>query len=292
MSAPDLLEPGWASTMRRANGVDLHVVEAGPANGPPLILLHGFPEFWWAWRHQIAPLAAAGFRVLVPDMRGYNLSDAPDDVSDYEIHTLAADIAGLADAYGIDRFRLVGHDWGGLVAWQVAASYPTRIERLVVMNAPHPDSWAAQALKHPMQALRSTYVAFFQLPWLPEATLGAFDSAGLRAMISGTARADALRPGDLDRYAEAWERPGRLTAMLNYYRALRERKAGTPQRIAPRTLILWGRKDSFLELHEAEAALALCDDGRLELVEEATHWLHLEEPERVDAALIGFLREG
>ena len=287
----DLLEPGWTSRTREVNGLALHMIEAGPADGPPLFLLHGFPEFWWAWRRQITPLADAGYRVIVPDMRGYNLSDAPGDVSAYEIHILAADIAALADAYDARRFRLVGHDWGGLVAWQVAASYPGRIERMVVMNAPHPDTWIKQALKHPTQALRSTYMAFFQLPGVPEATLTAFDAAGLRAMVERTARPDALRPGEIERYVEAWTRPGRFTAMLNYYRALRERQAGAPQRIAPRTLILWGRQDSFLEMHEAEADLAMCADGRLVTVDEATHWLHLEEPERVNRELIAFLSD-
>jgi pimeloyl-ACP methyl ester carboxylesterase len=284
-----LLEPGWTSATRPVNGLSLHAVEAGPADGPLLILLHGFPEFWWGWRHQITPLADRGFRVVVPDMRGYNESDAPQEVFAFELDTLAADIVALADGYKAHRFRLVGHDWGGIVAWQVAARHPERIERLVVMNAPHPDTWAKGALTHPTQALRSTYVALFQLPWLLEAMLSAFDYAGLRPMMERTARPDAFKPGELDRYVEAWAHPGSLTAMLNYYRALRERKAGEPQRIAPRTLILWGEKDRFLELHEAEAGLALCDDARLVTVENATHWLHLEEPDRVNGELVSFL---
>jgi epoxide hydrolase 4 len=290
-----MLQEGWTGGTRPVtNRVSLHVVEAGPADGPLLVLLHGFPEFWWAWRHQIAPLAERGYRVVAPDMRGYNRSDAPQEVAAYRLDVLAADVLALADGYGADRFRLVGHDWGGLIAWAVAASHPGRLERLVVMDAPHPDLWAKQALKHPTQALRSTYVAFFQLPWLPEAALGALDFAGLRAMVLGSARRDALKPGEIERYTEAWARhPGSLTAMLNYYRALRERPApACPARIAPPTLVLWGEQDAFLEHHVARTAVELCDNGRLVVVAGATHWLHLEEPMRVNAELIGFLGDG
>lgn len=284
------MEAGWTSGKRQVNGLSLHVVEAGPADGPLLVLLHGFPEFWWGWRRQITPLAEQGYRVVVPDMRGYNRSDAPQGVAAYRLDALVADVAALADGYGADRFRLVGHDWGGVVAWGVGARHPGRLERLVVMDAPHPDLLAKQALTHPTQALRSAYVAFFQLPWLPEAALGALGFAGLRATVQASARADAFEPGEIDRYAEAWARPGRLTAMLNYYRALRERSApDRPARIAPPTLVLWGERDSFLEHHVARAALGLCDEGRLSVVEGATHWLHLEEPARVNAEIIGFL---
>lgn len=285
-----LLQPGWTSGTRQINGVSLHVVEAGPGDGPPLILLHGFPEFWWAWRRQIDPLAEQGYHVVAPDMRSYNGNDAPQDVASYRLDVLVADVLALADSFGAERFRLVGHDWGAIVAWAVGASHPERLERLVVMDGPHPDLWAPQALQHPTQSLRSTYVALFQLPWLPEATLGALDFAGLRGMIQGSARADTFEPGAVERYIEAWKHPGSLTGMLNYYRALRERPSSAePARIAPSTLILWGENDVFLERHIAEAARALCDKGQLSIIPSATHWLHLEEPAQVNAALIHFL---
>ena len=286
----DLLAPGWRSTTLHANGLSFHVVRAGPEDGPLLILLHGFPEFWWAWRHQITPLAQAGYRVAVPDMRGYNLSEAPQEVSAYRLDTLAADVIALADALGADRFDLVGHDWGAVVSWWVAARFPERLRRVVVMSGPPPDVWGGQALRHPTQALRSTYVGAFQLPWVPEATLGAFDFAGLKAMMHASASSHTFELGALDRYAEAWGHPGSLTGMLNYYRALRKREAPEePARLRPPTLILWAGQDSFLERHVAEAGLALCDDGRLVVVEEATHWLHIEHPERINAELLSFL---
>ncbi len=288
-----LLQAGWRETEKIVNGVKLHVVEAGKADDPLVVLLHGFPEFWWAWRHQITPLAEAGYHVVVPDMRGYNTSDAPQEVAAYMLDMLAADVVAIADAFGGHRFHLVGHDWGAVIGWWVAARYPQRLERVVLMDGPHPDVWGRQAMRHPTQALRSTYVAFFQLPWVPEATLGSFDFTGLRAMMQGSAKVDTFEPGALDRYAEAWAHPGSLTAMLNYYRALRERPSGgEPARLNPPTLILWAGDDSFLERHVAEAGLALCDDGRLEIVEGASHWLHIEQPERINPRILTFLASG
>ncbi|MGI4940965.1 MAG: alpha/beta fold hydrolase, partial [Janthinobacterium lividum] len=135
MSNPEtLLQHGWRESTRSVNGVNLHVVEAGDAGRPLLLLLHGFPEFWWAWRHQITPLAEAGYHVVVPDMRGYNTSDAPQEVSAYTIDILAVDVVALADAFGADRFHLVAHDWGAVIGWWVAATYPDRLNRVVLMD--------------------------------------------------------------------------------------------------------------------------------------------------------------
>lgn len=293
MTNVPLLQPGWREGHRSINGVTLHVIEAGPEDGPLLVLLHGFPEFWWGWRHQIGPFAEAGYHVVVPDMRGYNTSEIPPEVSDYGLDTLTADVVALADSYGAERFDLVAHDWGAVISWWVVARHPERIKRAVIMDGPHPDVWGAQALKHPTQAARSVYVALYQLPWLPEAALGAWDFAALRKFMEVTARKDAFEPGALDHYAEAWSHPGSLTAMLNYYRALRERKPGKePARLAPPVLVLWAEHDSFLERHVAEAGLALCDQGRLGIVAGTTHWLHLEEPARVNATILGFLADG
>jgi pimeloyl-ACP methyl ester carboxylesterase len=290
MSETDLIAPGWTSRRVRVNTITLHVVEAGSEDGRPVILLHGFPEFWWAWRKQIQPLADAGFRVIVPDLRGYNLSDAPMGVSAYQIDLLAADVVDLASALGHKRFDLVGHDWGGVVAWWVAARHADRIKRMVIMDAPHPDVLAMQALKHPTQALRSSYAMFFQLPFVPEATLGALDFTGLRTMMAASAKPNAFEPGALDRYVRAWRRPNHFTAMLNYYRALREARSGGSTRNPVPTLVLWGEQDSFLEQHVARASLKQCDDGRLEILPDATHWLHLEQPERVTALIRGHLQ--
>lgn len=284
------MDRNLTSTRRRLNGVALHVVEAGPPDGPLAILLHGFPDAWWTWQRQIGPLAEAGYRVIAPTLRGYHLSSKPERLAAYALDVLVGDVTGLADAYGRDRFRLVGHDWGGVVAWWTAVRHPERVERLVVVDAPHPDVWAGVARRHPTQALRSTYVGFFQLPWVPEALLRANDFALMRRALLRTSRPGAFTADDLRRYREAWGEPGALTAMINYYRALRLRPASdAAHRIRPPALVVWGGRDAFLERPMFEASLALCDRGEALFLEDATHWVHREEAEAVNAALLRFL---
>jgi pimeloyl-ACP methyl ester carboxylesterase len=274
----------------RVGDVVLHGREAGPADGPLVILLHGFPEFWWGWRRQIGPLAAAGLRVVVPDQRGYNFSDKPVGVGAYHLDRLARDVVGLADAYGRSRFQVVGHDWGGLVAWWTASRHPDRVERLVALNAPHPAVVGSYMRSHPSQMMRSFYIGVFQMPWLPEAMLRAGNFQALRNSLVTTSRRGTFTEEDLAPYEEAWRQPGALTAMLNWYRALRLRRRLPNPRVAAPTLVIWGMRDRFLEEGLAERSLALCHEGRLVRIETATHWLHLEEAEAVNAALIPFLR--
>ena len=166
-------EDGWSD----GAGVRLHHVSAG--RGPLVLLLHGFPDFWYGWRRQLPALAAAGFRAVAPDLRGYNLSERPARVADYRIERLADDVAALVRALGADRAHVVGHDWGGLIAWQLAMRHPQVVDRLAILNAPHPARFR-RLLLDPRQGLRSWYVAFFQLPWLPERVLGANGRRALR----------------------------------------------------------------------------------------------------------------
>ena len=252
-----------------------------------MILLHGFPEFWWGWRYQIAALAAAGFRVVVPDQRGYNTSDRPAGLDAYRAARLAGDVVGLADALGLARFGLVGHDWGGVVAFATAALHPTRVERLAVLNAPHPDTWGGFALRHPSQALKSLYVAVFQVPRLAEALLGADDFRILRRGLTRSSPPGTFTDADLRRYVEAWAQPGALTAMLGWYRALRLGGAPLP-RIEAETLVIWGVHDRFLDRRLADAALARCRSARVDF-RAAGHWVQAEDAEAVNVALIAFL---
>ncbi len=284
-------ETALRSGYHDAGAVRLHVVEAGPTDGPPVLLLHGFPEFWFGWRHQIGALAAAGYRVVVPDGRGYNTSDKPAGIAAYRIDRLAADVVGLADALGLDRFHLVGHDWGGVVAWATGALHPARVDRLAVLNAPHPDTWGAYARRHPSQALRSLYVGLFQLPILPEALLSAGRYRALRRSLLESSRPGTFSAADLDRYVEAWSQPGALTAMIGWYRALRHRPSQPLPPILAETLVLWGVEDRFLETALAAEAANRCRSARVQLVE-ATHWLQAEEPEAVNEALLGFFEQG
>ncbi|HEX8465996.1 MAG TPA: alpha/beta hydrolase [Abditibacterium sp.] len=271
-----------------ANGMNLQVAHAGPAEGPLVILLHGFPDFWWGWRHQIEALAARGFRVIAPDMRGYNLSDKPEGVGAYQLETLAADVVALADLCGADRFRLAGHDWGGIVAWHVAAHHPQRVEKLAILNAPHPDVFLRYARRHLSQMLRSNYVGWFQLPRVPEAILKARHFAFLRRALRSSSRPGTFSDADLERYCQAWAPPGALTAMINYYRALARRPWRRLRCIEPPTLLIWGLQDAFLEPGVARASLKQCQQRQSVLLEEAGHWVQLEEAAAVNEALLRF----
>jgi pimeloyl-ACP methyl ester carboxylesterase len=269
------------------NGVALHVVTAGPDDGPAVLLLHGFPEFWYGWRMQIPFLAARGFRVIAPDLRGYNLSDKPEGIAAYRIDHLAADAIGLLDALGIERAFLVGHDWGAVIAWWTAQNYPERITKLAVLKGPHGSAYRRYLSGHPIQWLKSWYIFFFQLPWLPEIAMRAWGSSSLRR----TSRPDAFTGEDLARYAEAMRQPGAMRCMIHYYRAsvrLKPERRAFNKRIAAPTLLIWGRRDAFLHPDLAPASLHYCENGRLEMIDEATHWVQHEEPDRVNALLADF----
>jgi pimeloyl-ACP methyl ester carboxylesterase len=283
----DVRTPGLR---HHVNGITLHCIEAGPTDGPLVILLHGFPEFWWGWRYQIEPLAEAGFRVLVPDQRGYNLSDKPEGRTAYDLDTLTRDIVGLADALGRETFFLVGHDWGGLVAWWTASLHPRRVAKLVAVNAPHPSIVGSYMRSHPRQVLKSLYAGFFQFPWLPETVLSADRYRGLRRTLLRTSRPGTFSDADLAHYEKAWSRPGALTSMLNWYRALPlapRRRPGI--RLPMPVLVIWGMQDQFLESGIAEASLKLCDRGTVRWIEKATHWVHLEQAEALNSSMIKFL---
>jgi epoxide hydrolase 4 len=271
--------------------VRLHYVEAGA--GPLVVLLHGFPEFWFGWRDQIDALAAAGFRVVAPDMRGYNLSSKPAGVGSYALPLLAADVRDLiAERGGQDGALLVGHDWGGMVAWAAAAYHPASIRRLAILNMPHPRRML-EGLRTMRQLRKSWYILFFQLPWLPERLLSLRRFEGLRRPLEHDARAGAFAPADIDRYVEAWSQPGALTAMLGYYRAtIRARLRREAEELAPvtaPTLIIWGERDRHLggELAQPDPA----DVPNLERVvrlPNAGHSVAHDEPEVVSRLLIEF----
>ncbi len=274
-------------------GVHLRVVEAGPDTGPPVILLHGFPEFWYGWRKQVPALARAGYRVWVPDQRGYGASDKPARVADYAVETLALDVVGLVDAAGVERAAaVVGHDWGAAVAWWVGIAHPDRLERLVILNVPHPSRGVMRAVirKRPRQLLKSWYIFAFQLPWLPEALLrcqnGRLLASGLRGKTP-----ESITREDRNRYREAWRAPGALTGMLNWYRAMLRhppRSSGSTRVTVP-TLILWGERDRYLSKGLGPLSLDRCEQGRLVTFPEATHWLQHDEPEGVNREILAFL---
>jgi pimeloyl-ACP methyl ester carboxylesterase len=283
-----------AVTERRigANGITLNVAEAGPADGPLVILLHGFPEFWFGWREVIGPLAQAGFRVVAPDQRGYNLSDKPAGVDAYRLDLVAADIFALADALGAGYVRVVGHDWGASVAWWMATTRPERLERLAILNAPHPAVWRAAMTADPEQRKKSRYVQMLRIPGLPELLVRAGGYKGLEDAFKTSSRPQAFGPQAMAAYRAAWRQPGALTATLNWYRALFRQDLPVPAAgsLAAPTLVLWGDKDAFATPEMAEASAALCADARVVHYPNASHWLAHDEPEAVAGELAAFLR--
>lgn len=280
------------------NDIQLHWVEAGV--GPLVVLLHGFPEFWYSWRNQIPALVEAGYRVVAPDMRGYNLSDKPDGYDAYLGRPLSDDVAALIKFCGEERATVVGHDWGGVVAWMVAMRHPEVLEKLVILNAPHPGAFRKGGL-NPAQLIRSSYIFFFQAPFAPEFVLSARNFTGLKWMLrSGSQRVGAFSDADLERYAEAFAQPGALSAALAYYRAFGRRmvsaarqagvapKSGVrPNVIAP-TLIIWGRNDPVLGQNTADPG-DLVPNRKLVFIEDASHFVQADAPERVNELVIEFL---
>ena len=228
------------------NGTELHFVEAGPREGPLLILLHGFPEFWFAWRDYLAPFAAAGFHVVAPDQRGYNLSGKPKGVDAYRLDALADDIDGLARLLGHSSFRVAGHDWGGLVAWWIATRQPSRLTHMAVLNAPHPAVWRRAMQRNPEQRKKSGYVRLLRLPWIPELAVRLGGYKGL-AKAFDSARPGAFSDTTLVSYDDAWRQPGALTASLNWYRALfrQDMSVPDPGTLSTPCLVLWGDADAY-----------------------------------------------
>jgi pimeloyl-ACP methyl ester carboxylesterase len=276
--------------LRNCGQVTLHVAESGPTTGPPVILLHGFPEFWFGWRHQIHALAEAGHHVIVPDQRGYNLSDKPKAVGEYDLDRLAGDVLGLAHSLGLTQFAIVGHDWGAAVAWWLAERHPDRVRRLAVMNAPHPAIWRQAMDEDPEQRRLSRYVRLLGIRALPEMILWAGRYRGLIDPLK-----DSVPPPSTDeiaRYREAWQQPGALSGMINWYRAILRRKLAPPATgsIGIPTQIVWGGKDKYTLSRLADASRALCRRGNLTIFPSATHWVQHDEAERVNMILLEFLK--
>jgi pimeloyl-ACP methyl ester carboxylesterase len=279
----------------RANGLRFHYLEEGEPGAPLVLLLHGFPEFSRSWRHQLPALAARGLRVVAPDLRGYHRSDKPEGVGAYDLDLLGRDVVELMTALGADEAALVGHDWGGAIAWHAAMHWPARVRKLAVLDCPHPAAMAQALLGNPRQIRRSGYMFFFQLPLLPERWLR---GERLRRFIRGwTHDGKALPDEEIDRLVEAFSAPGVAHAAINYYRAafrrlpraLRER----PPPVRAPTLLLWGEHDRILGLeltrgHERFVAASL----RVEIVAGAGHFLQQEAPATVNRLLGDFLTEG
>jgi len=272
--------------------IRLHAVASGPPDGPLAILLHGFPEFWYSWHQQIEPLASAGFRVIVPDQRGYNLSSKPRGAANYALSHLTSDVLVIAGQLNAEKFFLAGHDWGAAVAWSVALLHPQRVAKLAILNVPHPSVMRRYLASNRRQLRRSWYMFFFQLPFLPEAAFTAFNyRLGVRSLVRSS-REGTFSPDDLAQYRSAWSQPHALTSMINWYRAaFRFRTQFPHSTVHVPTRILWGERDAFLLADMAHDSLRYCDSAELYTFRNASHWLQHEEPARVSELLIDFFRK-
>ena len=288
------MDEPWKHEFVAANGIRFHCVTAG--NGPLVLLLHGFPQFWYAWRHQI-PALASRFKVVAPDLRGYNDTERPPRVADYRTGVLAADVAGLIKAFGYENAHVVGHDWGGGVAWTTALQHENLVSKLAVLNCPHPILFAKALRSNLRQLGRSWYMFFFQIPLLPELVFRLFANRAVERMFRGMAvRKETFTDEDLRCFREALGKPGALTASINYYRAtfrnfaaIRELER-SPKAISAPTLLIWAEDDVALgkELTYGMEPL-FAGPFRIHYVPNCSHWVNEEQPELVNRLLLGFL---
>jgi len=281
----------WQHGTLMTNGIRMHYVTQG--EGPLVLLLHGFPEFWYSWRFQIPVLAQQGYRVVAPDLRGYNETDKPE--SGYDIPTLLRDIAGLIDGLGEERAIIIGHDWGGVLAWQFAIDYPQMTRRLIVLNAPHPRAMLRE-LRKPAQLRKSWYIFFFQLPWLPEYALARNHANEIGRMLRGAAlQKEAFPRSETAKYQEAMSKPGAIKAALAYYRQLfrqgpRAYRRRNLQVEAP-TLLIWGEQDIALDIALTRDLDPWVPRLRVKYLPDSGHWVQQEQPEKVNQYILEFLSE-
>lgn len=285
----------WPHKYAESNGIRLHYVEAGPEDGRLVVLLHGFPEFWYSWRAQIEALSEAGYRVAAPDLRGYNLSDKPAD--GYDVPNLVEDIAGFIRALGRESAVVCGHDWGGGLTWAFASYHPEMTEALIVANAPHFGPFERE-LRKPRQFLRSWYMLFFQLPALPEWTIRAGDYRVIERMFQQRGDAASIPPEEIQAYKDAIATPGALTAALGYYRAAfrgqfrgRGRPEGGWPVISAPALLIWGTNDVALGVETTRGTEEWVPNLRIEYLQGASHWVQQERPDEVNRLILEFLAE-
>lgn len=282
------LEGSWQHEYITTNGIKLHYVTQG--EGELMVMLHGFPEFWYSWRHQI-PEFAQNFKVVAVDLRGYNESDKPSKQSAYVMDEFIKDIEGVIKGLGYDRCVLVGHDWGGAIAWSFAYAHPDMVERLIVLNLPHPAKFA-EGFRTPQQLLRSAYIFFFQLPLLPELLLQASDYQPIESAFKGMAvNKSAFTQADIEAYKDAAAKRGALTATLNYYRnvwqqGLLNYNWGI---LEVPTLMIWGEDDTALGKELTYGTEAYVRDFQIKYISNCSHWVQQEQPQLVNQYMREFL---
>lgn len=281
------MSPAWTHAFIQTNGIQLHYVTQG--DGPLLLFLHGFPEFWYSWRNQI-PEFARDRKVVALDLRGYNDSDKPDQQSAYVMEEFIKDVKGVIEGLGYDRCVLVGHDWGGAIAWSFADAHPAMVERLIILNMPHPAKFA-QGLLTPQQLVKSSYIFFFQLPLLPELVIQLNDFQALEQALRGTAvNKAAFSDADIETYKNAFAKRGVLTAALNYYRNIFQGWLERSWPVLPvPTLMIWGEDDLPLGKELSYGTEQYVRDFRIKYIPQCSHWVQQERPDLVNQYMREFL---
>jgi epoxide hydrolase 4 len=273
------------------DGVELAVTVAG--DGPPVVFLHGFPENARSWRHQIEAVTRAGFSAWAPDLRGYGESDRPTSRDAYHLRHLMADVAAIVRSTGSPRAHIVGHDWGGIIAWSFAGHHAALVDKLVILNAPHLKPYVDKVWRSP-QLFRSWYVALFLLPRVPEWLLSAQDFAAIRRMFRSASgqRTSPFSADAIDAYVAQFRSRGALTAALDYYRANARTdgtRVGVAARIAAETLVIWGDKDPALDVSLLDGLADVAPAVRIHRLRDVGHWVQNEAPEQVNRLLVEFL---
>ncbi|HTL87973.1 MAG TPA: alpha/beta hydrolase [Leptolyngbya sp.] len=278
----------WKHDRIQTNGINLHYVTQG--EGDLILFLHGFPEFWYSWRHQI-PEFAKDHKVVAIDLRGYNDSDKPTAKDAYKMSDFVADVKGVVEGLGYDRCTLVGHDWGGAIAWNFADAYPNLLDRLIILNLPHPAKFA-EGLRTPQQLLKSWYIFLFQIPALPEFLIQLDDYKALESALLGMAvKKSAFTKADIDQYKDAIAKRGALTSAINYYRnALQSGIVGKSWGILDvPTLMIWGEEDTALGKELTYGTEQYVRDFRIRYIPNCSHWVQQEQPELVNQYIRDFI---
>ena len=281
----------WEHHSIETNGIKLHYVSQG--TGKLMLMLHGFPEFWYSWRHQI-PEFADNYRVVALDLRGYNDSDKPQELEAYKMSALIADVRGVIDGLGYKDCVLVAHDWGGAIAWSFAYAYPEMVEKLIVLNIPHPAKFV-EGLKTPQQLLKSWYIFAFQIPWLPEFLFRLNDYQAIKNAFLGMAiDKTAFSEADLNAYRDAAAKPGALTAMINYYRciflSLFNGNDSYEKILDVPTLTIWGENDTALGKELTFGTEKYVKDWQIKYIPNCSHWVQQEQPALVNSYIREFIK--
>ncbi|XP_053104932.1 epoxide hydrolase 4 isoform X2 [Hemicordylus capensis] len=278
------------------SGLRFHYVAAGERGKPLMLLLHGFPEFWYSWRHQMRDFKSE-FRVVALDLRGYGETDAPAHRENYKLDCLITDIKDILESLGYSKCVLIGHDWGGMIAWLVAICYPETVTKLVVINFPHPSVFTEYILRRPSQMIKSAYYYFFQMPWFPELMFTINDFKTLKNLFTSQStgigkKGCKLTAEDIEAYLFVFSQPGALTGPINHYRNLFSCLPLQHHEVTMPTLLLWGERDPFMEVEMAEITrIYVKNQFRLTILSEASHWLQQDQPDIVNKLIWTFLKE-